>query len=589
MKRKSNFPRKEPRVAPWLFSHSWEQRKVSEIGSFSKGTGYSKSDIRDKGTPLILYGRLYTKYETVIRDVDTFTTPKDGSVYSRGGEVIIPASGETAEDISIASVVEKSGVILGGDLNIVTPQSGIDSAFLALSISHGEAHRSLSKLAQGKSVVHIHNSDIQTVEVGIPVQAEQESISQFFEGVDRLITLHQRVQCVTGLLISWEFDRFTIFWEQRKLEEAVDVCSGCDYKSLSEGSIPVYGTGGYMLSVNKALSYTEDAVGIGRKGTIDKPYILRAPFWTVDTLFYAVPREGYDLQFVLGVFLKIDWKKKDESTGVPSLSKVTINTTEIVVPKVEEQRKIGNLLQSIDRLITLHQRKPKVLTSHQNQANKIFFAFLCDESRIRRTNSWEQRKLGELADKVTEKNSEMRYTETFTNSAESGIISQRDYFDHDISNSDNLDGYYVVAEDDFVYNPRISTTAPVGPVNRNKLNRKGVMSPLYTVFRTHDVDETYLEHFFKSDHWHAFMYLNGDSGARSDRFSIKDSVFMTMPVAYPCLAEQRQIGRLFDEIMRLITLHQREFSHTKLNINYVKYYQRIRPLLYILCSVDKSV
>ena len=174
------------------FTDAWEQRKVSEIGSFSKGTGYSKSDIRDKGTPLILYGRLYTKYETVIRDVDTFTTPKDGSVYSRGGEVIIPASGETAEDISIASVVEKSGVILGGDLNIVTPQSGIDSAFLALSISHGEAHRSLSKLAQGKSVVHIHNSDIQTVEVGIPVQAEQESISQFFEGVDRLITLHQR-------------------------------------------------------------------------------------------------------------------------------------------------------------------------------------------------------------------------------------------------------------------------------------------------------------------------------------------------------------------------------------------------------------
>ena len=174
------------------FTDAWEQRKVSEIATFSKGTGYSKSDIRDKGTPLILYGRLYTKYETVIREVDTFAIPKDGSVYSRGGEVIIPASGETAEDISIASVVEKSGVILGGDLNIITPQSGIDSAFLALSISHGEAHRSLSKLAQGKSVVHIHNSDIQTVEVSIPELSEQESISQFFERVDTLITLHQR-------------------------------------------------------------------------------------------------------------------------------------------------------------------------------------------------------------------------------------------------------------------------------------------------------------------------------------------------------------------------------------------------------------
>jgi type I restriction enzyme S subunit len=70
------------------------------------------------------------------------------------------------------------------------------------------------------------------------------------------------------------------------LSDAVDVCSGCDYKNLSAGTIPVYGTGGYMLSGDKALSYSDDAVGIGRKGTIDKPYILRAPFWTVDTLFY---------------------------------------------------------------------------------------------------------------------------------------------------------------------------------------------------------------------------------------------------------------------------------------------------------------
>lgn len=203
--------------------------------------------------------------------------------------------------------------------------------------------------------------------------------------------------------------------------------------------------------------------------------------------------------------------------------------------------------------------------------------------------SWEQRRLGDIADKVTEKNQARLYSETFTNSAENGIISQRDYFDHDISNSENLDGYYVVSENDFVYNPRISTSAPVGPVNRNKLSRKGVMSPLYTVLRIHDIDATYLEYFFKSDHWHPFMYQNGDSGARSDRFSIKDAVFMEMPIAYPCIEEQKRIGKFFEEIITLITLHQREFSHTKLNTNYVKYYQRNRPLLYILCTVDKSV
>ena len=95
---------------------------------------------------------------------------------------------------------------------------------------------------------------------------------------------------------------FDFSWEQRKLGELVDVCSGRDYKHLLEGTIPVYGTGGYMLSVNDALSYDRDAIGIGRKGTIDRPYILKAPFWTVDTLFYAIPREKVDLNYAFDIF-----------------------------------------------------------------------------------------------------------------------------------------------------------------------------------------------------------------------------------------------------------------------------------------------
>ena len=113
------------------------------------------------------------------------------------------------------------------------------------------------------------------------------------------------------------------------------------------------------------------------------------------------------------------------------------------------------------------------------------------------TDAWEQRRLKEIADKVTEKNVKLQFKETFTNSAEFGIISQRDYFDHDISNEDNLGSYYVVKNEDFVYNPRISTFAPVGPINRNKLGRNGVMSPLYTVFRTHDINNTFLEQYFR--------------------------------------------------------------------------------------------
>ena len=179
------------------------------------------------------------------------------------------------------------------------------------------------------------------------------------------------------------------------------------------------------------------------------------------------------------------------------------------------------------------------------------------------TEDWEQRKLGEIADKVTTKNAGTQYIETLTNSAEFGIISQRDFFDHDVSNIDNIDGYYIVEDDSFVYNPRISSSAPVGPINRNKLGRTGVMSPLYTVFKTHDVDSEYLEWFFKSTRWHDFMKFNGDSGARSDRFSIKDAVFFEMPIPIPDIEEQRKIGKYMTELDNLITLHQRKCDETK--------------------------
>ena len=149
----------------------------------------------------------------------------------------------------------------------------------------------------------------------------------------------------------------------------------------------------------------------------------------------------------------------------------------------------------------------------------------------------------EIADKVSEKNKNNEFSEPFTNSAEQGIISQKDYFDREIVNNENLDGYYIVRNDDFIYNPRISATAPVGPINRNRLGRNGVMSPLYTVFRTHDIDNLYLEFYFKTTKWHRFMKLNGDSGARFDRFTISSTQFMEMPIPYPTLEEQQKIGK----------------------------------------------
>ena len=189
------FPRDEssiPEVRFAGFTDAWEQRKLNDIAEFSKGSGYSKGDLTESGTPIILYGRLYTKYETIISEVDTYVEAKDSSVYSKGGEVIVPASGETAEDIARAATVDKSGILLGGDLNVVMPNKGVNSTFLAISISNGNSQRELAKKAQGKSVVHIHNEEIRNLIVPFPIKAEQNKIATYFSNLDHLITLHQR-------------------------------------------------------------------------------------------------------------------------------------------------------------------------------------------------------------------------------------------------------------------------------------------------------------------------------------------------------------------------------------------------------------
>ena len=246
---------------------------------------------------------------------------------------------------------------------------GVDADFLWLFINQTGLYR----IADTSTIPQINNKHIEPYPVDIPNMAEQQAIGTFFSRLDDLITLHQRkydklVIFKKSMLEKMfpkdgesvpeiRFAGFTDPWEQRKLGEIVDVCSGRDYKHLSKGPIPVYGTGGYMTSVSEGLSYEEDAIGIGRKGTIDHPYRLNAPFWTVDTLFYSLPNQGIDLDFTLCVFLNVDWKSKDESTGLPSLSKQAINETKIWVPSGAEQRAIGAFFSRLDDLITLHQRK----------------------------------------------------------------------------------------------------------------------------------------------------------------------------------------------------------------------------------------
>ncbi|NOQ63470.1 MAG: restriction endonuclease subunit S [Methyloprofundus sp.] len=239
------------------------------------------------------------------------------------------------------------------------------------------AKNEVNKFIRKATVANLPASGILKITHRLPSRQEQEKIALFLTSLYKLIAQHQqkhdKLLNLKKALLEKVFPkqgvtepeiRFKGFggeWEENELHQVVDVRSGRDYKHLLIGDIPVFGTGGYMLSVNEALSYNEDAIGIGRKGTIDKPYVLKAPFWTVDTLFYAVPCTKNNLNFVYAIFQKINWRQKDESTGVPSLSKVAINHISVFTTGETEQTQIGNLFKQLDTLLTQHQAHLKKL------------------------------------------------------------------------------------------------------------------------------------------------------------------------------------------------------------------------------------
>ena len=390
------------------------------------------------------------------------------------------------------------------------------------------------------------------------------------------------------------FKGYTDDWEQRKLGDYCDMYNG-DRSSkypnaqdmVAEG-IPFINAGDLenghvnLTTCNKISREKYNDLGGAKlqfgdivyclRGTLGKnAYIDNFLEGTVASSLVAIRPKNIDGRYLFHVLNSdIEYSQRvvhDEGAAQPNLSAKSVSGFMIPIPHIDEQKKVSKYFDNLDHLITLHHRKceeTKILKKYMLQKMFPQNGQKVPEIRFKGfTEDWEQRKLNEIADKVSEKNKNNEFSEPFTNSAEQGIISQKDYFDREIVNNENLNGYYIVRNDDFIYNPRISVTAPVGPINRNRLGRNGVMSPLYTVFRTHDIDNLYLEFYFKTTKWHRFMKLNGDSGARFDRFTISSTQFMEMPIPYPTLEEQQKIGEYFDSLDNLITLHQRKCEELK--------------------------
>lgn len=246
----------------------------------------------------------------------------------------------------------------------------------------------------------------------------------------------------------------------------------------------------------------------------------------------------------------------------------TFNSMRFYFPDNDEQIIIGKYFTSLDSQISASASRLESLKKVKTASLQAMFPQEGETvPRIRFKGfegEWEVCPLGSFAKKSTEKNNSMEYTNTLTNSAEFGVINQRDFFDHDISNDANINGYYVIHDGDFVYNPRVSTLAPVGPINRNQLGYSGVMSPLYLIFKVEGINEDFLSYFFKTSLWHNYMKLEGNTGARFDRLAISDSQFFNMPIYVPAEREEQQkIADYFTNLDKQINLQSQRLEKLK--------------------------
>ena len=371
------------------FKEGYTKNNLKELASFLKGKGYSKNDIVNYGFPIILYGRMYTNYRLNIKFInDTFVKNDKNSVKSVEGDVIIPASGETAEDISIASNIKRSGIIIGGDINIIRPDNKlIDSSFLALVLSNGKVKQQIAKRAQGKSIVHIHNTDLMSLKIYFPSLNEQQKIGDFFSKLDKLLDLQQqkidKLELLKKTLLQKLFPkhdaqipelRFKGFeddWQEKKLSHVVDIIMGQSPSSTNYYDTPIENSM-ILIQGNADIKHHNVKPRIWTtqitKIAIPKDVLLtvRAPVGEVAKNKYeavigrgmAALRGNDFLYYNLEKLKEVGyWERLSTGSTFESISSNDIRDTKIKIPSCKEQKKVYNLLSKVDQLIELENKK----------------------------------------------------------------------------------------------------------------------------------------------------------------------------------------------------------------------------------------
>ncbi|XQC04794.1 restriction endonuclease subunit S [Arcobacter cryaerophilus gv. pseudocryaerophilus] len=351
------------------------------------------------------------------------------------------------------------------------------------------------------------------------------------------------------------FKEFSGVWEDKLIGQILTVGSGKDYKHLSNGDIPVYGTGGYMLSVNDYL-YDGESVGIGRKGTIDKPIFLTGKFWTVDTLFYTHSFKNSVPKFIYSIFQRINWKLYNEASGVPSLSKSTIEKIKIFIPSKHEQEKIASFLISIDTRIEQLTKKEELLQQYKKGVmQKIFnqeIRFKADDGS--EFCEWEEKSLNELVE-----------------------FSNGKAHENDIDES----GDYIVVNSKFISSNgtvKKYSNSQIAPLYKNDIvmvmsdvpngkalskcylideNNKYTLNQRICSLRQTINNNKFLIYLINRNKY----YLAFDSGVGQTNLR-KDEV-LNLKLKVPCLEEQNKIANFLSSIDSKIEQVQKQINSTK--------------------------
>ena len=307
---------------------------------------------------------------------------------------------------------------------------------------------------------------------------------------------------------------------------------------------------GYYLLKNGEFAYNKSySVGYDF-GSIKR--LDRYPMGALSTLYICFALKRHESDFIKAYFDSLKWYREIymiSAEGARNHGLLNVPTEEFFDTKhylpenTDEQRKIADFLIALDRRIETQQSLVDNLKKYKRGVMQRIFRNMSMLS----PSGFETVQLSAIFKKISRRNSNEEIKNVITNSAEYGLIPQRDFFDKDIAVDGNTSNYYVIEHGDFVYNPRKSNTAPYGPFNRYEREERGIISPLYTCLVLQaDIEPSYLVWYFKSDAWYRYIYDNGSQGVRYDRVSMTDGLLMGIPVIIPSKEAQLKIAKLLD-------------------------------------------